>query len=96
MIFFLSFKNRFSQDSPGSPVVKTPCFHARGVGLILGLGTKIVNLCVCAQLLQLGPTLCDPIDYSPPGSSVHGIFQAQILEKIVHATLQNKQTNKKT
>ena len=25
-------------------------------------------------------TLCDPIDYSPPGSSVHGIFQARILE----------------
>ena len=27
--------------------------------------------CVCAQLLS--PTLCDPIGYSPPGSSVHGI-----------------------
>ena len=26
------------------------------------------------------PTLCDPMDYSPPGSSVHGIFQAWILE----------------
>ena len=26
------------------------------------------------------PTLCDPVDYSPPGSSVHGIFQATILE----------------
>ena len=26
------------------------------------------------------PTLCDPIDCSPPGSSVHGIFQARILE----------------
>ena len=25
-------------------------------------------------------TLCDPMDYSPPGSSVHGIFQAEILE----------------
>ena len=25
-------------------------------------------------------TLCDPMDYSPPGSSVHGIFQARILE----------------
>ena len=24
--------------------------------------------------------LCDPMDYSPPGSSVHGIFQARILE----------------
>ena len=26
------------------------------------------------------PTLYDPVDYSPPGSSVHGILQARILE----------------
>ena len=26
------------------------------------------------------PTLCDLMDYSPPGSSVHGIFQARMLE----------------
>ena len=26
------------------------------------------------------PTLCNPMDYSPPGSSVHGILQARILE----------------
>ena len=29
---------------------------------------------------QLCPTLCNPMDYSPPGSSAHGIFQARILE----------------
>ena len=28
------------------------------------------------------PTLCDPMDCSPPGSSVHGILQARILERI--------------
>ena len=28
---------------------------------------------------QLCPTLCDSMDYSPPGSSDHGIFQAGIL-----------------
>ena len=33
-----------------------------------------------AKSLQSCPTLCDPIDSSPPGSSVHGIFQARILE----------------
>ena len=27
------------------------------------------------------PTLCDPMDYSPRGSSVHGIFQARILKQ---------------
>ena len=35
---------------------------------------------VCAQLLQLCPTLCDPMDCSPPDSSVHGICQARRLE----------------
>ena len=29
---------------------------------------------------QLGPTLCDPVDCSPPGCSIHGILQARILE----------------
>ena len=29
---------------------------------------------------QLYPTLCYPMDYSLPGSSVHGILQARILE----------------
>ena len=33
-----------------------------------------------AKLLQSCPTLCDPIDGSPPGSSVPGILQARILE----------------
>ena len=33
-----------------------------------------------AKSLQSCPTLCDPIDGSPPGSPVHGIFQARVLE----------------
>ena len=33
-----------------------------------------------AASLQSCPTLCDPIDGSPPGFSVHGIFQARVLE----------------
>ena len=33
-----------------------------------------------ALVAQLYPTICDPMDLSPPGSSVHGIFQAGILE----------------
>ena len=32
------------------------------------------------SLLQSYPTLCDPIDGSPPGSPVPGILQARILE----------------
>ena len=37
------------------------------------------TLC-CAKLLRSCLTLCDPVDCSPPGSSVHGILQARILE----------------
>ena len=33
-----------------------------------------------AKSLQLCLTLCDPIDGSPPGSSIRGIFQATVLE----------------
>ena len=36
--------------------------------------------CVCAKSLQSCPTLCDPMDCSLPGYTVHGIFQARILE----------------
>ena len=35
---------------------------------------------VCAKSLQLCPTFCNPMDYSLPGSSVHEILQARILE----------------
>ena len=33
-----------------------------------------------SEVAQSYPTLCDPVDCSPPGSSVHGILQARILE----------------
>ena len=36
--------------------------------------------CGHAQLLQSCPTLGDPRECSPPGSSVHGILQARIVE----------------
>ena len=32
------------------------------------------------EVAQSCPTLSDPMDYCPPGSSVHGIFQARVLE----------------
>ena len=37
-------------------------------------------MCVCVIVTQSYPTLCSPINCSPPGSSVHGILQARILE----------------
>ena len=33
-----------------------------------------------SEVVQLCPTLSDPMDWSPAGSSVHGIFQARVLE----------------
>ena len=37
-------------------------------------------LLCCAESLQLYLTLCNPVYYTPPASSVHGILQAWILE----------------
>ena len=61
-------------DSPGKNT---------GVGcyfLFQGMKVKIES-----EVAQLCPTLCDPVDCSPPGSSVHGIFQAGVLEWVVIA-----------
>ena len=52
----------------------------------LWLSNTPLCMCVCvhtaaaAKSLQLCPTLCDPIDGSPPGSPVPGILQARTLE----------------
>ena len=39
-------------------------------------------MCTHGKSLQLCPTLCDPMDCSQPGSSVHGILQARVLERV--------------
>ena len=41
---------------------------------------RLAGLCVHAKLLQFIQLFADPLDCSPPGSSVHGILQARILE----------------
>ena len=47
-------------------------------------------LCFCvkeseSEVAQLCLTLCDPVDYSLPGFSVHGVFQARVLEWVAIA-----------
>ena len=42
-----------------------------------------------SEVAQSCPTLCDPMDCSPSGSSVHGIFQARILESVSISFSQN-------
>ena len=50
------------------------------LNLLEGWKVVWVLLCMCAKLLQSCPTLCDPVYWGPPGSFVHGILQARILE----------------
>ena len=38
-----------------------------------------------SEVAQSCPTLCNPVDCSPPGSSIHGILQARILEWVAIA-----------
>ena len=49
-------------------------FHRRHVG------TGRVSVKSESEIAQSGPTLCDPVGCSPPGSSVHGVLQARTLE----------------
>ena len=55
------------------------CSHEIKRRLLLGR-KAVTNLAAAAKLLQSCTTLCDPIDGSPPDSSVPGILQARILE----------------
>ena len=56
--------------------------HAKDLGLnrshlfVFGF----ISIIVKSEVAQSYPPLCDPVDCSLPGSSVHGIFQARILE----------------
>ena len=60
-----------------------------------------------SEVTQSCPTLSDPMDWSLPGSSIHGIFQARVLEwgakytlrlfkkRLEYTVCKKKQTNKK-
>ena len=50
--------------------------------LFFFLVIKVMYIYVSTKLLQLCPTMCNPMDCSLPGSSVHGILQARILELV--------------
>ena len=59
--------------------------HHRALGRIPSaiqqvLASYLFYMCMCAKLLQSCLTLCDPMDCSPPGPNVHGVFQARILK----------------
>ena len=49
---------------------------------VSGWTKKKLQSTAAAKSLQSCPTLCDPIDGSPPGSAIPGILQARILERV--------------
>ena len=51
--------------------------------LLLTSTTLCIYVCVCVKSLQSCLTLCDPMDCSPPCSSVQGILQARMLQWIM-------------
>ena len=54
---------------------------------------RLSSAAAAAKSLQSCPTLCNPIDGSPPGCSVHRILQARILEWVA-ISLQHMALNK--
>ena len=55
------------------------CLLLKKSCILFHLNIRFIVLC-CAKLLQSCLILCNPMDHSPPGSSVHGILQARTLE----------------
>ena len=70
-----------------SPSTATPCFFWKEVRT--GLGCHFLLQCMKvkseSEVVQSCPTLSDSMDCSPPGSSVHGIFQARVMEWVAIA-----------
>ena len=62
-------------------IVKTVLIFSDGDKIVFnGCASNNAAAAAAAKLLQSCPTLCNPIDGSPPGSPVPGIFPARILE----------------
>ena len=80
-----------SRDRGHPPATREADFRKRETHTLLALAhfgvfsCKLV--CAMAESFQLCPTLCDPTDGNPPGSSVHGIFQAKNTGVGCHALL---------
>ena len=80
----LSQKGRFPQEHYPSESQLMPILRIQPLlcpfCLLESCGPVITQWTAAAKSLQSCPTLCDPIDGSPPGSDVPGILQARTLE----------------
>ena len=63
-----------------SPTPRFKSINSLVLSFLYSPALTFIHAAAAAKLLQSCPTLCDPIDSSPPGSSVPGILQARILE----------------
>ena len=64
----------FPPSQPCSSAIQLLCYECPKFLLAISFIPKK------SEVAQSCPTLCDPVDCSPPGSSIHGILQARILE----------------
>ena len=76
---------------PRSPTLQADALTSEPPG-------KPIYVYICAYICivlvtQLCPFLCNPVDYSPPGSSNHGILQARILEWVAILLSHKKEQN---
>ena len=67
---------------PGSPALQVGSLPSESPGkhTCVDSVNMLIRITAAAKSLQSCPTLCDPIDNSPPGSPVPGILQARTLE----------------
>ena len=76
--FLVSFLCLFAVSHPLKTVT---ALRAEILFILPIILSPALSMCMraCVKSLQSCPTLCNPMDCSPPGSSVHGILQARIL-----------------
>ena len=77
---FLLLPDGIAESSTGLELVRIP------TSVVLNSGAKLafahVCCCCCYLVAKSRPTLWDPLDFSPPYSSVPGISQARLLEQV--------------
>jgi len=76
------FENTLSLDSTQNlgPILETDFKSSKKTFLVWTRNSLCLAAAAAAKSLQSCPTLCDPIDSSPPGSPVPRILQARTLE----------------
>ena len=74
------------RDNHGGSIIFNLCQVCNLEAILKNQVKKLLNILnILNEVTQLCPTLCDPMDCSLPGSSVHGIFQAWILDWVAIA-----------